>query len=338
MFSLERTTCRRLWNSPLKVSTGEEQGESNSIVKWEHYDAATDLLPQAISMYGSYRTITDIQCAYVKLTNFKIVPSRKKVRQLLLHHKYHYAPKVHTLCLSVSKMEARVRFAQEMLQEQDNRDQNFFSRLIFSDEVMIQAGDSSRKTWQHPDSPVSKSRTDHPPQIMLWGAMDVDGNFLHHWCEFKSFYDEYTRNGGQEEIPPNKGLGTLYYRSCILQKTYLPWEKIGNKIFMDDNAPGHKAILTIAWWKSHPRVEALRLCKEVKSAQTLPDLNPIENLWSILKLYKNKHRPNTVSEIREVCDRYLKSPACRKECYKLHRTFKKRMEMVILYGGKKIPY
>ena len=70
--------------------------------------------------------------------------------------------------------------------------------------------------------------------------MDVDGNFLHHWCEFKSFYDEYTRNGGQEEIPPKEGLGTLYYRSCFLQKTYLPWEKIGNKIFMDDNAPGHK--------------------------------------------------------------------------------------------------
>ena len=46
-------------------------------------------------------------------------------------------------------------------------------------------------------------------------------------------------------------------------------------------------------------------------------------LWSILKLYKNKHRPNTVSKIKEVCDRYLKSPACLKECYKLHRTFKK---------------
>ena len=134
---------------------------------------------------------------------------------------------------------------------------------------------------------------------MVWGAFDRFGNYTYHWCAFEEFYCSYIASGGTEAIPPNKGLGSLYYRKEILDKTYSPWAQDRNSVPVDDGAPGHRAKDTMQWWEARGDLTVLRLLQAEEDGPFLrwpadsPDLNPIENLWDVVKRFKNKKRPRT---------------------------------------------
>ncbi len=62
-------------------------------------------------------------------------------------------------------------------------------------------------------------------------------------------------------------------------------------IFQQDLAPAHSAKATSTWFKDHDIPVLNRLANS-------PDLNPIENLWGIVKRKMRYARPNNVEELK----------------------------------------
>ncbi len=62
-------------------------------------------------------------------------------------------------------------------------------------------------------------------------------------------------------------------------------------IFQQDLAPAHSAKATITWFKDHG-------IPVLNWPANSPDLNPIENLWGIVKRKMRYARPNNAEELK----------------------------------------
>ena len=118
----------------------------------------------------------------------------------------------------------------------------------------------------------------------------------------------------------------------IIKSGYLTslkqWKKtVRTTIFMQDNDPKHKAKVTMEFFKSK-KFQILEW-----PAQS-PDLNPIENLWSILKrrLYNYQTRPRNLDEQWERVQDVWNSIS-REQCNKLIESMPNRIQAVIKSKG-----
>jgi transposase len=78
-----------------------------------------------------------------------------------------------------------------------------------------------------------------------------------------------------------------------LRDAFLPWlrsQKQGQFIFQQDNTPAHTENVTKQFFKDEK-------LKVLPWSVNSPDLNPIENLWGILKRRVNKRQPKDVAEL-----------------------------------------
>ena len=158
--------------------------------------------------------------------------------------------------------------------------------------------------------------THHPRKLMIWDAINQQGTILRHRCDFSAFYAEkatrlLSPGKRRERFPKELKFGSLYYRRQVLSSIWLPYSNDhGNSILLDDGAPAHRA----------KRLKTgSRLCTPLEMKFPIyqyqspygrvlppwpsdsPDLNPIEDLWSNMKLYRNTKCPMTISQIKKVC-------------------------------------
>ena len=74
------------------------------------------------------------------------------------------------------------------------------------------------------------------------------------------------------------------YRSLLQEKLQPVLREHNCKTFMQDNAPCHRAAIVQEWFEE----EQLRVLDWPGNS---PDLNPIENLWSLLQDKVALHQP-----------------------------------------------
>ena len=156
-----------------------------------------------------------------------------------------------------------------------------WDRVIFSDETHIEVYGRSRVWVQRPvgaafDPDYMVERVPHSERVSLWGC----------FC---------ARGVGQAEIFVGEFNAKRYVD--ILQhnllQTALHFYPQEHWWFQQDNAPQHKADISRRWFHNHG-VDLLDF------PPYSPDLNPIENLWGILKGRIEKRLARTTDEIERV--------------------------------------
>ena len=201
-----------------------------------------------------------------------------------------------------------------------------FSKVIFTDETRatLDGPDGWSKGWILHGQKYHQGlrRQQGGGGIMLWAGI-IGDKVLGPW-----------------RIPEGTKITSNVYIN-FLKKNFEPWLKrqlINRKkkiTFMQDNAPAHRAHMTKDYLKK------LGFCgpRIMDWPSNSPDLNPIENLWSIIKrgVYRNgrqyKRKEDLWQEIVRVTGKIL--PA---EIQKLTSSMDNRLCQILSVQGSHIPY
>ncbi|KAL0149433.1 hypothetical protein M9458_055221 [Cirrhinus mrigala] len=153
-----------------------------------------------------------------------------------------------------------------------------------------------------------KSSVKYPQSVMVWGAMSAAG--VGPLCFIKG------------------RVNAASYQE-ILEHFMLPSaEKLyGDEdfIFQHDLAPAQSAKTTGKWFTDHG-------ITVLNWPANSPDLNPIENLWDILKRKLRDARPNTLDELKAAIEASWAS-ITPQQCHRLIASMPRRIEAVISAKG-----
>lgn len=198
-----------------------------------------------------------------------------------------------------------------------------WKRVIWSDETKINRLGSDGKQWAWKQQGTGLSdRLIQPTahsgggSVTIWGCMLWEGpgymTKLEHTMN-KEVYLEVLRDELMD--------GLEYYG-----------KEVGEVVFQQDNAPSHKAHVCTAWFQEHG-------FEVMDWPPNSPDLKPIENLWSQLKMALGKHEkpPGGVVELWERVEVAWEGIAPKK-CQDLIESMPRRMAAVIKAKGGPTKY
>ncbi len=189
-----------------------------------------------------------------------------------------------------------------------------WSKVLFSDEskFCISFGNQGPRVWRKSGEAQNpcclKSSVKFPQSVMIWAAMSSAG--VGPLCFLKSTVN-----------------AAIYQE--ILEHFMLPSaDKLygdADFIFQHDLAPAHTAKGTKSWFNDHG-------VTVLDWPANSPDLNPIQNLWGIVKRKMRDTRPNNADELKAtVKETWASIPP--QQCHKLITSMLRRIEAVIKANG-----
>uniref|UniRef100_A0A8C1HXF7 HTH cro/C1-type domain-containing protein n=1 Tax=Cyprinus carpio carpio TaxID=630221 RepID=A0A8C1HXF7_CYPCA len=189
-----------------------------------------------------------------------------------------------------------------------------WSKVLFSDESKFcmsfgnQGARVWRKTGEKEMPKCLKSSVKYPQSEMVWGAMSAAG--VGPLCFIKGRVNA----ASYQEIMEHFMLPSA-------EKLY------GDEdfVFQHNLAPAHSAKTTGKWFTDHG-------ITVLNWPANSPDLNPIENLWDIVKRKLRDARPNTLDELKAAIEESWAS-ITPQQCHRLIASMPRRIEAVISAKG-----
>ena len=193
---------------------------------------------------------------------------------------------------------------------------NFFWQIVlFSDETTLELHPNKRVLFRRlPNSGMekknlSKTQTFGGKKLMLWGFIAHDGRK----CLQKV----------------SGTINSIKYLQ-ILQESLLPEMFLGEKL-QQDNAPAHNSILSKTWF-SENWLEFLE-----NWPPNSPDINIIENVWSLLKKRVSQRHPKNIEELWAFCqEEFERIPL--EYIQNLYSSIPDRLNKIVQCNGKNIKF
>ena len=193
-----------------------------------------------------------------------------------------------------------------------------WQQVIFFDESTVQQFITRKRYVRKPtgkrfDERYTTQTMKHPPSVMIWGEMFVNGT------------------AGLSFLPPGTTMNGQKYVDLLKDKLELYVAIHKCKIFMQDNAPCHRSKIVTQFLKS-------------KKIQILDwpgnssELNPIEYLWTVLKDKESEKQPTNTKELEEAIKAVWVLELSAEYCRSLVESMPKRLKVVIKTKGGPTKY
>ena len=190
-----------------------------------------------------------------------------------------------------------------------------WSKVIFTDETTISQFSRPKKVWRQKGEIIMVPTVKHSAKVHVYGCFSEEG-FGNIYC--------FTNNLTGDL------LCTIYETTLLPSAENFFGEDNHNWKLQEDNDPKHTS-RKAQKWRSRNHV------KRISWPSQSPDLNPIENVWAILKANISNHKPTSTKELIRII---------KKEWEKLDKTFaenlvssmKNRISLVISNKGDHILY
>jgi transposase len=197
----------------------------------------------------------------IKTKNINI--SDRTVRRRLNENGFVYGNYSKKPLLTKKHKDARVKWA-------TNHKNYNWSTVIFSDEMSIWKDRYSDKCWYIKGNQKIKETTKHPIKVHMWGCITLGGFEVYHLFD--------------DNLNSNKYMDILYEHLIPIYTS--------DFYFQQDNSPIHTAKNVNAFLTKFN-------IKTIKFPPNSPDLNPIENLWNLIKQKLSKITNLTNENFRE---------------------------------------
>lgn len=242
--------------------------------------------------------------------------SRQTVQRTLHNAGLHGHRPRRTPLLRKRHTKARLTFAKAHL----DKDENFWSSVLWSDETKIElfGHNDVAFIWRKKGEAFNPKNT--IPTVKHGG-----GNVIFWGC--------FSANGPGNLTTVNGIMKKEQYIKILNNNIQQSAEKLGlghQWIFQHDNDPKHTAKVVKNWLVDN-NINVLQWPSQS------PDLNPIENLWRVLKIRVMARRPSNLKELELIAkDEWAKIPV--ETCKNLVSNYRKRLIAVIASKGYSINY
>ena len=193
-----------------------------------------------------------------------------------------------------------------------------WGKVLFSDESTIQQFGTRKQQVRRPVSTRFEDRytvatMKHPPSVMIWGAMSSNGT------------------AGLFFLPKGTTMNGVRYLEMLQEKLQLHMVFHKCTTFMQDGAPCHRSKIVSKFLKK-------KKIKTIDWPGNKPDLNPIENLLSLLKNKVADRQPTRDQEMETAIKLVWIHEITPEYCRNLVQSMPRRLQAVLNNRGGHTKY